>query len=157
MTASLVDVAYDYELWIGREDDVTPGTYNWTQILGIETLPFPEQVPEDIDATHMQSANRTRESIVGLLPSIDATMEKQFWDGHAGDTLLNTLAELSAAGTPEDVKIEFNTGGATPAVRRTYRGQIRAFTPNGAVGEKAMVSVAMKIFEKYATNDRVIA
>lgn len=153
MTASQVDVAYAYEMWIGRTVEATT---TWTQILGIETLPFPEQVPEDIDATHMQSANRTRESIVGLLPSVDTTLEKQFWDGHAGDTLLDTLAGLSAAGTPEDVQIEFNTGGDTPTVRRSYRGQVRAFTPSGTVGDKAMVSVALKVFEKI-TNARVIA
>jgi hypothetical protein len=152
--ASQVDIAYDYEMWVGR---TVAETTTWTQILGIENLPFPDQVPEDVDVTHMQSPGRTRETIPGLLPVVDSSLEKQYWPEHAGDILLEDLAELTAAGTREDVLIEFNTGGATPAARRTYRGYINSFTPSGAVGDKAMVAVAIKIFERQATNARVIA
>jgi hypothetical protein len=151
---SQADIAYEYELWIGR----TVGqTTTWTEIYGIENLPFPEQVPEDQDVTHMKSPGRTRETIPGLLPVADATLEKQYWPEDAGDILLEDLAELTAAGTREDVLIEFNTGGATPSARRTYRGYINTFTPTGTVGEKAMCSIAMKILDRQATNVRVIA
>ncbi|SIO36462.1 hypothetical protein SAMN05444722_1687 [Rhodovulum sp. ES.010] len=152
--ASQADIAYQYEMWIGRTVDETT---TWTQILGVEDLPFPEQVPDDIDVTHQQSPGRTRETKPGMLAAADASFAKQFWSGHAGDTLLDELAALSAAGTPEDVLIEFNTGGDTPAIRRTFRGYVNHFTPGGTVGEKAMVNVALKIFELQATNDRVIS
>lgn len=157
MTASQADIAYEYEMWIGREDGVTPGTYDWTQIFGIENLPFPEQAPEEIDVTHMQSANRTRETIPGMLAVVDASLEKQLWLGNAGDELLETLANLTATGDREDVLIEFNTGGATPVIRRTYRAYINSFTPSGSVGDKAMATIGMKVFELKATNERVIA
>lgn len=154
MTASQADIAYEYEMWIGRTvGEVT----TWTQILGIENLPFPEQAPEEIDVTHMQSANRTRETVPGLLAVVDASLEKQLWLGHAGDQLLDTLANLTATGAREDVNIEFNTGGATPEIRRTYRAYINSFTPSGTVGDKAMASVSMKVFELLDTNPRTIA
>ena len=151
---SEADIAYGYEMWIGR---TVAETTTWTEILGIENLPFPEQVPEDQDVTHMKSPGRTRETIPGLLPVADATLEKQYWPSDDGDVLLNTLADLTAAGTRENVLIEFNTGGATPSARRTYRGYINTFTPTGTVGEKAMCSVTMKILDRQATNARVIA
>lgn len=151
---SQVDIAYQYEMWVGR---TVAETTTWTQILGIENLPFPDQVPEDVDVTHMQSPGRTRETIPGLLPVVDASLEKQYWPEDDGDVLLEDLSELTAAGTREDVLFEFNTGGATPAARRTYRGYVNSFTPSGTVGDKAMVAVAMKIFERQATNERVIA
>lgn len=149
---SQVDIAYQYEMWIGRGE----GTIDWTQILGIETLPFPEQVPEDVDVTHMQSPGRTRETIPGLLPVVDAAVEKQYWPEHAGDVLLEELAGLTAAGTRENVLVEFNTGGADPAARRTYQAYVNSFTPNGTVGDKAMVTANLKVMARQDTNERSI-
>jgi len=152
-TASLADIAYDWELWIGRDLD----TPVWTQIRGFEALPFPEQAPEDIDVTHLQSPGRTRETIPGLLPVADWSQEKQLWVGDDGDELLATLADLTEAGTKEDVLIEFNLDPAGTAIRRTYRGYVNTFTPTGSVGDKAMATVSMKIMERQSGNTRTIA
>lgn len=153
-TAFAGDIAYDWELWIGRTVEATT---TWTQIFGFEALPFPDQVPEDVDVTHMQSPGRTRETIPGLLPVVDWSQEKQLWEGNAGDTLLETLAALTAAGTREDVLMEFNIDPAGDSIRRTYRGYVNSFNPTGTVGDKAMSSVSFKIFERQATNTRTIA
>lgn len=156
-TAFAGDIAYDWELWIGRETSPGADDHTFTQILGFEALPFPEQVPEDIDVTHMQSPGRTRETIPGLLPVADWSQEKQYWDGNAGDTALEALAALTAAGTKEEILIEFNLDPAGTAARRTYRGYVNHFTPTGNVGEKAMATVAFKILDRQAANDRVIS
>ena len=151
------DIAYDWEMWIGREDETTPGTYNFTQIFGFESLPFPDQVPEDIDVTHMQSPGRTRETVPGLLPVADYSQEKQFWAADPGDALLLELEKLTAAGTKEDVLIEFNMDPAGTSARRTYRGYVNSYTPTGTVGDKAMASLSIKIMARQATDERVIA
>lgn len=152
-TAFAGDIAYDWELWIGR----TAGeTTTWTQIFGFESLPFPEQLPEEIDVTHLQSPGRTRETIPGLLPAADWSQDKQLWQGDAGDTLLETLAALSAAGTKEDVLMEFNIDPDGTSIRRTYRGYVNNFTPTGSVGDKAMATVNFKILERQDTNTRTI-
>lgn len=151
------DVAYDWELWIGRE--TTPGAddHTFTQIYGFESLPFPEQVPEDIDVTHLQSPARTRETIPGLLPVADWSQEKQYWSGNAGDVILEALSTLTAAGTKEDVLFEFNIDPAGTSARRTYRGYVNSYTPTGTVGDKAMANLSVKILDRQATNARVIA
>ena len=151
--ASQAELAYDWELWIGR---TVASVTTWTQIYGFEALPFPEQVPEDIDVTHLQSPGRTRETIPGLIPVVDWSQEKQLWNDD-GDTLLEDLAELTAAGTREDVLIEFNIDPEGSGIRRTYRGYVNQFTPTGSVGEKAMATVAFKIMERQASNTRTIA
>lgn len=148
------DIAYDWELWIGR----TVGQVTtWTQIYGLDSLPFPEQVPEEIDVTHMQSPNRTRETEPGLLSVADWSQEKQLWPDDDGDDLLSTLAELTEAGTKEIVLIEFavNVGG-TLAIRRTYRGYVNAYTPTGQVGGVARANLSVKIMDRQPTNPRVI-
>src|SRR5690554_6255391 len=111
------DIAYDWELWVGRSDGASPAEYEWTQIFGVESLPFPEQEPEEIDVTHMQSPGRTRETVPGLLPVADWSQEKQLWPADPGDELLDELAELTAAGTKEDVLIEFNLEPAGGTIR----------------------------------------
>jgi len=156
-TESEVDIAYDWECWIGRETAPGEDDHVFTQIFGFESLPFPEQVPEDVDVTHMQSKGRTRETMPGFLPVADWSQEKQYWPADPGDVLLESLAELTAAGTRELVLIEFNTdptgaGGA----RRTYEGYVNSFTPSGTVGDKQMATVNIKIMARQETNARVI-
>lgn len=144
--ASQVDISYQEEFWVGR----TTGGGSWaqTQILGVETVAMPEKTPEDIDVSHQQSPGRSRETLPGLLAAADATQEMQYWPGHASQMMLEELAGLSEVGTPEDVQISFVVGG----VQRTYRGQIRGFTPTGTVGEKRMASLAFKVFERILPN-----
>lgn len=148
------EIAYDWECWIGRTVD---STTSWTQILGFEALPFPDQVPEDIDVTHMQSPGRTRETIPGLLPVADWSQEKQLWPGSDGDTLLEALAALTAAGTREIIQIEFNLKPAGDGARRTYDAYVNSFNPTGNVGDKAMAALNIKIMARLAANARVIS
>ncbi|RDW14432.1 phage tail tube protein [Paracoccus thiocyanatus] len=147
--ASQAEVAWDDELWIGP---LAPdGTVEeWTQIFGIEELNAPERTPDDVDVTHMQSPGRSRETIPGLMSAADWSQDLQYWPTHASQVLLDTLAGLTETGQHEDVLIEFNVGG----IRRTYRGYVNAFTPQGSVGEKRMVTLAMKIFERRTANPR---
>ncbi len=150
LTPSEVEIAYDWEMWIGR---TVASETTWTQIYGFEELPFPAQVPEDVDVTHMQSPGRTRETIPGLLPVADVSLTKQYWPNNDGDVLLETLSALTAAGEKEDVLMEFHIFGAA---RRTYRGYVNSFDPTGTVGDKAMANLNVKVFERQATNERVL-
>lgn len=147
------DIAYDWEFWIGRDSG---GATVWTQIYGFENLPFPDQVPEDVDVTHMQSPGRTRETIPGMLPVADWSQEKQLWDGDPGDTLLEELADLTAAGDRETVLMEFNVDPSGAGIRRTYRGYVNSYIPTGSVGDKSMASVSVKIMDRQPTNPRTI-
>ena len=148
------DIAYQWEMWIGR-DELGDGTYEWTQIFGFSDLPWPQQVPEDQDATHMQSPGRTRETIPGLLPVADWSSDKQLW-GDEGDTLLETLAKKTADGDREIVLIEFNDIPEGGDFRRTYRGYINSFTPTGTVGDIAQVTLDIKILDRQDSNERTI-
>lgn len=151
------DIAYDWELWIGREATPGAGSHTFTQIFGFESLPFPDQVPEDVDVTHMQSPGRTRETIPGMLPVADWSQDKQLWAANAGDVILDALAALTAAGTREEILVEFNIDPAGTAARRTYRGYVNGFNPTGTVGDKSMSSLSIKLMNRQAANARTIA
>lgn len=151
------DIAYDWELWVGREPVPGAGGHVFTQIYGFESLPFPDQMPEDQDVSHMQSPGRTRESTPGMLPAVDFSQEKQFWKGDPGDIILDALAALTFAGTKENVLIEFNLDPAGNSSRRTYRGYVNSYTPTGTVGEKIMANLSAKLLDRQPANARVIA
>lgn len=150
--ASQADISYQDEIFIGRFA-TGGGTPTFTQIFGVETLNPPEKVPDDVDVTHQQSPGRSRETIPGLMSVADWSGELQFWPGHASQIMLDELATLTETGSHEDVLVEFVVGG----MRRTYRGYVNAFTPTGTVGDKRMASLSMKIFERQASNIRVVA
>lgn len=154
---SPVDITYDWELWIGR-DTTGDGSYdNWKQIYGFEDLPFPDQVPEEVDVTHLNSPGRTRETRPGLISNVDWSQEKQLWPSDAGDVLLETLAALTAAGSEETILIEFNIRPDGSSIRRTYRGYVNSYNPLGTVGDKEMAAMSVKILDRQPTNPREIA
>lgn len=150
-TASQAEVAWGDELWIGPTTPPGATVTAWTQILGVEELNTPERTPDDIDVTHMQSPGRSRESIPGLMAVADWSQELQYWPAHASQIMLDALATLTETGEREEVLIEFNVGG----IRRTYRGYVNTFTPQASVGEKRMVALALKVFDRQAANPRI--
>lgn len=140
--ASRVDVAWQDELWVGR---TSGGSTTWTQILGVETVGMPEQSPEEIDVTHMQSPGRARETKPGMLPAADYSQDLQDWGANESFlVMLDDLAALTEAGTPEEIHVEFVVGGR----RRAYRAYVNAFTPAGTVGDKRTAAVSFKIFNR---------
>ncbi|KFI24326.1 phage tail protein [Paenirhodobacter enshiensis] len=152
--ASQGDISYGDELWIGPVTGTTGGTVaTWTQIYGVEEVGMPEKTPDDVDFTHQQSPGRSKETKPGLLAAADWSQDLQFWPAHASQILLDALATLTEAGTPEDVYFEFNVGG----MRRTYRGYVNTFVPSGTVGDKRMAALSGKIFERISPNPREVA
>jgi len=147
---SQADISWNDELWIGR---TSGGSTTWTQIMGIEEIVMPERIPEDVDVTHQQSPGRSRETIPGLLPVGELSQPLQLWAAHPSQVMLQTLADLAAAGTAEDVSIEMNIAG----IRRTYRGHVKAFTPSGTVGEKRMATLSAALFNVITPNPRTVS
>ncbi|MFD2175936.1 hypothetical protein [Rhodobacter lacus] len=142
---SQADIGWQDELWIGRSaNDVV----SWTQILGVEEVAMPEKAPDDIGTTHMQSPGRSKETMPGMLAAADWSQDLQFWPEHPSHLLLDELAGLTEAGTREDVQIAFVVGG----LQRTYRGYVNTYVPSGSVGEKRMVALGCKIFERITPN-----
>ncbi|WP_417257354.1 hypothetical protein [Celeribacter sp.] len=138
---SQATVSYQDELWIGR---TVSEIETFTQVLGVEEVSMPENVPDDVDVTHQQSPGRTKETIPGMLPSADYSQDLQFWPNDAGQTIIDELAALTEAGTPEYVSLVFVVGSK----QRVYRGYVNSYTPTGTVGDKRMASMSAKIFNR---------
>ncbi|NPD15745.1 hypothetical protein HOY34_11080 [Xinfangfangia sp. D13-10-4-6] len=146
--ASRARVAWQDELWIGRTATGGGGP-DWVQILGIETIAMPDRVPESIRVTHMQSPGRAHEDVPGFMESADYSQDLQDWgEDEEFLELLDDLAALTEAGTPEFVQIAFVVGGR----QRTYRGYVNSFTPAGTVAEKRTAAASFKILNRITPN-----
>lgn len=80
MTA--VGIGYGAQFWLANASAVL------TQLGEIITLTPPDPVTADIEATHMQSPNRRKEYISGLIEDGSGTFEMNYVPGSATDALI---------------------------------------------------------------------
>ncbi|MBL1438338.1 MAG: hypothetical protein COB08_019340 [Rhodobacteraceae bacterium] len=140
---SLVDIGYGTKIRIGRG-----GGPAWTNIMGAEKASVPSQPPEDIDVTHFDSPDRTRETMPGMKAVADYGLELQYWTGSPTDLLLQELSDLTGAGTRELVLLEITPNGGTTVMYQCY---VNEYVPSMSVGEKQMVAASFKVMGRIIT------
>lgn len=121
---SLFDISRDSEAtWIpvGEVYDITP----------------PNDTVDEIDATHMQSPNRTREFIPGLIDPGEASFEQNFIPGSASDVLIR---ELKGAGERVRCRITFPNG-----VTWKFSGWVSGYEPAVPTDDKMTATVTWRV------------
>lgn len=63
----------------------------WIELAEVLETPFPEAETEDVEATHMKSANRRREFIAGLINDGTGDVVMNYVPGSVTDALCRTL------------------------------------------------------------------
>lgn len=116
---------------VGEVINVTPG----------------EATADRIDATHMQSPNRRREYISGLIDNGEASFEINWIPGDATDVFLRELFE---SGETRDHQIEFPNG-----VTVTYDASIIGFSKAVPIDDRmtATITVAVSGAETWSEAD----
>lgn len=77
-----VGIGLGAEFWLDSAGDVL------TQLAEIISVGLPNSQIEDVEATHMASANRRREYIAGLIDDGEGTIEMNYVPGSATDILI---------------------------------------------------------------------
>ena len=103
---------------------VTP---TWTEILGVESYEFPDQTPDNEDATHLSSPNDTEEAIRGMKKVASWPLEHHYVPGSGMDTALAAVADSG-----EDLILELTAGSAAPV---EYAAYVNSYRPS-TVGPK---------------------
>lgn len=109
---------------------VTP---TWTAITGVEEFEFPDQTPDNEDATHLGSPNDTEESIRGMKKVATWALNHHYVPGSAMDTAL-AAAEASGA----DLLLELTAVGADAV---EYAAYISSYRPTGINPRGKMMAV----------------
>ncbi|WP_376872381.1 phage tail tube protein [Albirhodobacter sp. R86504] len=109
-------------------------TPTWTKLVGVEEFDFPDQTPDDIDTTHLESPGDTEESINGMKKAVDWDLAIQYAPGSATDVLLTGLMVSG-----EDFLLEIKAVGAT---ERTWAAYVKSYRPTGINAKSKMMATA---------------
>ena len=130
---TLADIGYNSTL----EVSTTPGGSTYTAIGEVTSITPPNESVDVIDVTHMDSPNRTREFIQGLIDPGDASAEVNWVPG----------------GVTEDFVLGWRTSGETRNVRitmandttYTFPAFVTGWSPQAPVDGKLAATLTMKV------------
>lgn len=143
MTDARIGYGTIYEIW-----DKSLGVPAFVEVAEVINVTPGEATADRVDATHMQSPNRRREYISGLIDNGEASFEINWVPGSNTDVMLRELFE---SGDVVEHRITFP--GAAPRVTVTYDASIIGFSKAIPIDDRmtATITVAVSGAETWGT------
>jgi predicted secreted protein len=130
--------ASEASLGYGSKFKVTdPATFTLIDIAEVYNITPPSFEADDVDVTHNQSPNRTREVIAGLKSPGDCSFEMNFVPGSASDVLIRSLL---GSGVQVDCQIEFPN-----AETWDFLAAVKGFEVSMPTDDKMTATVSMQV------------
>jgi hypothetical protein len=124
-----------YGTKVAIQNDASPAAY--VEIEEVRAVTPPNQQTEQVEATHMQSANRTREFITGLVDPGEMTFEINWRPGNTSD---QRLTALKNSGVYKLTRVTWpNT------VTWTFLGAVTGLEPSTPIDDVATMTVTMRV------------
>lgn len=122
-----------YGITFEMADIATPTVF--TYLAEIYDVTPPSDTTDQVDATHMQSPNRTREFVEGLTDPGEASFEMNYVPGSASD-----IALMAAKGKRKWCRITFPNG-----VQVLFNGSRQTYEKSAPTDDKMTASVSFKV------------
>lgn len=119
------------------EIDLAASGVDWQEIAEVYDISAPSFTIDEIDATHMQSPNRTREFIAGLTDPGECSFEMNFIPGSDSDVLLQ---RIRSTGEQVTCRITFPND-----VTWTFTGILRTYEPSIPTADKMTATVTFRV------------
>lgn len=132
MADTQASIGYGTHFHISEDSGAT-----WTALAEVYDITPPNDSVDEVDATHMQSPNRTREFIPGLIDPGEASFEMNFVPGSPSDL---KIAALKTAGTRVRCRITFPN-----AVTWTFTGWVSGYEPAVPTDDRMTASVTWRV------------
>jgi len=130
--------ASEASLGYGSKFKITdPATSTLIDIAEVFNITPPSFEADDVDVTHNQSPNRTREVIAGLKSPGDCSFEMNFVPGSASDVLIRSLL---GSGVQVDCQIEFPN-----AETWDFLAAVKGFEVEMPTDDKMTATVSMQV------------
>lgn len=137
MPATQAKIGYGGKFAIQSDD--SPGEYNALE--EVKSITPPTSEVDMLDATHMQSPNRRREYVSGLIEPGECSFEMNYVPGSISDQRLNELLDLPASESRRrSCRITFPNG-----VTHTFDAELQTYEPNMAFDDIMMATVTFKV------------
>lgn len=122
----------------------TDGGSTYTALAEVNSISPPSDNIDIIDATSMDSANRTREFIVGFRDPGNCTLEMNFIPGNAGD---QKLIQIRDAAVAVYCKIVYPN-----SVTWTFLALLTGYEPQVPTDDKMSATVTFKVTGSYTVS-----
>lgn len=133
MSATGVKIGYGTKVRVGRGNPVA-----WTPLIGLEDVSFPNAQSDEIETTHMESPNRTKEFIQGLNDNGESALTLHWIPGSPVDVLASAI---KASG--EVVQLEYTaTNGGVAEVYAAFLKGLERLAP---VNDKMTATLTFRI------------
>jgi hypothetical protein len=135
--ATSADIGYGSVFEI--EDDNSPGVY--VAMSEVTNITPPGATLDQIDVTHMQSPNRRREFISGLIDGGEASFDMNFVPGSVSDDRLFGLLTLPIGQSRRrNLRISFPNG-----VTWSFQGELTGYEHAIPVDDKMTATITFKV------------
>ena len=118
-------------------------TPDWTELEFVGDLEMPDEQVDEIEVTHMQSPDRRKQFIAGLIDGGEVSIPMNYIAGNDSDVLLQTI---KASG--ETVQIEITLTAAGTA--ETFAGFLKGYARTAPVNDKMMATATFRLSELVA-------
>lgn len=121
------------------ESTVTPDLF--TDLAEVFSITPPAMTVDQIDVSHMQSPNRTREFIDGMIDPGECSIEMNYVPGSASDlTLLAILATAPGSSRTRTCRIVYPNGASD-----TFDANLQSYEPDLSTDDKATATVSWRV------------
>lgn len=121
---------------ITYEISTTTGGSIYTELGEVTDIELPSDETEEVDVTHYQSPDRTREFIAGLINTGDAGFTINWIPGNATDVLLRGLR---ISGATRNHRLTFPNGTTV-----TYPAFIKGYAPSAPIDDRLTAQFTVK-------------
>ena len=118
-------------------DDALDPPTDWIEEAEVNQITPPNTQAADVEVTHMQSPNRTREYIAGLIEPGDASFGINWIPN---DTTGQLMLSLKTSGERRSHRITWPNG-----VTWTFRAYVKGFEPSTPMDDKMTATVTCKV------------
>ncbi|MFS0736933.1 phage tail tube protein [Sphingomonas sp. 1P06PA] len=121
-------IGYGGQFWIHNGTALT-------KIAEVTSISLPNEQVDDVEVTHLESPNRTREYIAGMIDPGEITIEMNYIAGSASDDL---ISEAKADAVAVAMKIVVPATGGDQQF--TFNGIIKGYERSGLVADEAQMA-----------------
>lgn len=132
MPETQASIGYGTFFHISEDDGAT-----WTEVAEVYDVTPPNDTVDEIDATHMQSPNRTREFIPGLIDPGEASFEMNFVPGSPSDMKISVL---KISGARVKCRVTFPN-----AVKWVFSAWVSGYEPAVPTDDKMTATVTWRV------------
>lgn len=128
-----------YGTIVSIASDASPEVYE--ELVEVKEVTPPNEQVDDVEVTHYQSPNRTREYIAGLIEGGEASCLMNRYPGSVTET---RILALKASGAKKNIKITWPSAGATN-VTWEFLGHIKGYETTAPVDGVMEATVTIKV------------